>query len=190
MIRLTSRHVVLATAAAVTVFALSGCESTRRALGVGKNAPDEFAVASPAPLAMPPDFNLRPPAPGSERAAQAVEPSQQARVALIGRAKIQDYLSRGLTKGEASLLAHARADAVLPGVRETLNKEVSAFAAEEKSFTDRLVFWREEGPQGTAIDPAAEMKRLNQNAAAGKKPNEGQIPVITKGGGSGVLGIF
>ena len=79
---------------------------------------------------------------------------------------------------------------MLPGVRETLNKEVSAFAAEEKSFTDRLVFWREEGPQGTAIDPAAEMKRLNQNAAAGKKPNEGQIPVITKGGGSGVLGIF
>ena len=186
----SSRHILLVTAVAVSALVLSGCEGTRRVLGIGKNAPDEFAVASPQPLAVPPDFNLRPPAPGSERAAQVVSPSQQARAALVGRAKVQDYLNRGLTKGEAALLAHARADSVLPGIRDTLDKEVSAFAAEEKTFTDKLLFWRDEGAQGTAIDPSAEQKRLNQNAAAGKKANEGDVPIITKGGSSGVLGIF
>ena len=185
----TFRAALRAAVLAGVAMTVSGCESTRRAIGLEKSVPDEFAVAAPAPLAIPPDFNLRPPAPGADRP-QQLSASQQARVALVGRAKIQDYLNRGLSKGEASLLAHAGADSVPPGIRSTLDKEVSTFAAEEKTFTDRLVFWREEGPQGTAIDPVAEMKRLNQNSAAGKNANEGPIPVITKGGGSGVLGIF
>ncbi len=182
------RRSLQTTALVALALAVSGCESTRRAIGLEKTIPDEFAVASPAPLSIPPDFNLRPPAPGTDRP-QQLSASQQARVALVGRAKLQDYLNRGLTRGEASLLAHAGADSVPPDVRSTLDKEVSTFAAEEKTFTDRLLFWRSEGAQGTAIDPAAEMRRLNQNAAAGKKPNEGSIPIITKGG-SGTLGIF
>lgn len=183
-----SRHLFRATALVALAVILAGCQSTRRAIGLEKTVPDEFAVASPTPLAIPPDFSLRPPAPGTDRP-QQLSASQQARMALVGRAKLQDYMNRGLTKGEASLLGHAGADVVPPNIRETLDKEVSTFAAEERSFTDRLVFWRQEGAGGTAIDPAAEMKRLGQNAAAGKKPNEGPIPIITKGGG-GVLGVF
>ncbi len=171
---------------AVAVMA-SGCQSTRRAIGLEKTVPDEFAVAAPAPLAIPPDYNLRPPAEGTER---RLSSSQQARVALVGRARLQDYLNRGMTRGEAAFLARAGADTAPSGIRETLDKEVSSFAAEEKSFTDRLVFWRQEGAIGTVVDPQAEMKRLSQNAAAGKKANEGPIPIITKGGSSGFLGIF
>ena len=167
---------------------LSACQSTKRALGLEKTVPDEFAVASPTPLVIPPDFSLRPPAPGTDRP-QQLSASQQARMALVGRAKLQDYMNRGLTKGEATLLGRAGSDVVPPNIRETLDKEVSTFAAEERGFTDRLVFWRQEGPGGTAIDPAGEMKRLGQNAAAGKKPSEGPIPIITKGG-RGVLGVF
>jgi hypothetical protein len=173
---------------AAAVAALSGCESTRRAIGLEKTVPDEFAVAAPAPLAVPPDFNLRPPAPGSQRPTE-LSAVDQARAALVGRARLQAYQSRGFTKGEATFLAHAGVDQVPADIRTTLDKEVSTFAAEDKSFTDKLLFWRQEGTQGTPIDPSAEMKRLNQNAAAGKKPNEGPIPVITKGG-SAVLGIF
>jgi len=33
------------------------------------------------------------------------------------------------------------------------------------------------------------MRRLNQNAASGKKPSDGPIPVISKGG-SGFLKVF
>jgi len=180
-----SKPLFAAGVAAALVLVLSGCQSTRRAIGLEKTVPDEFAVAQPAPLAMPPDFNLRPPAPGTDRP-QQLSASQQARMALVGRARMQDYLNRGLTAGEASLLGHAGADNVPPNIRTTLDKEVSAFAAEERGFTDRLVFWREEGSSGVAIDPEAEMKRLNQNAAAGKKASEGPIPVIRKGGS----GIF
>jgi len=183
-----SKPVLQAVAVIAAVAVLSGCQSTRRALGIAKTVPDEFAVAAPAPLAIPPDFNLRPPAPGSDRP-QQLSASQQARMALVGRARLQDYMNRGLTRGEASLLGHAGADVVPPNIRETLDKEVSAFAAEERSFTDRLVFWRQEGAGGTAIDPDAEMKRLSENAAAGKKASEGPIPVITKGR-SGMLGVF
>lgn len=184
-----SRHTFFKAATALTlVLALSACQSTRRAIGLEKTVPDEFAVAQPAPLAIPPDFNLRPPAPGTDRP-QQLSASQQARMALVGRARLQDYRNRGFTAGEASLLDHAGASSVPPNIRDTLAKEVSAFAAEEKGFTDRLVFWRDEAAGGVAVDPEAEMKRLNQNATAGKKPADGAVPVIRKGG-SGGLGIF
>ena len=64
--------------------ALSGCEQAKQALGQSKQPPDEFAVFQRAPLSVPPDFGLRPPAPGAERP-QAVNPRDQARAAL-GRA--------------------------------------------------------------------------------------------------------
>ena len=172
------------------VLVLSGCQSVRNTIGLEPTVPDEFAVAAPVPLAIPPDFNLRPPAPGSERAQQT--PAEQARTALVGRAKLQALQQRGMTEGEAQLLTLAGVENVPPGIRMTLDKEVSSFAREEPSFTDRLVFWREGGQAslgGTALDPAAEMKRLNENAAEGRDANEGPIPVITRGGSS-VLNVF
>ena len=174
--------------AATALVALSGCESTRRAIGLERTVPDEFAVAAPAPLALPPDFNLRPPAPGSSRL-QEMTPAQQARAALMGRARLQAYLSRGFSAGEAAFLGHAGADTAPADIRSTLDHEVSSFASEDKALTDKLVFWNGK-PDQTAVDPAAEKKRLEQNAASGKKPNEGTTPVITRGGKGGFLGIF
>jgi len=170
----------------VAVAGLTGCDRSRRALGLNRTVPDEFAVATPAPLVIPPDFNLRPPAPGSERA-QATA-AEQGRAVLLGRARLLDYQKRGFSGGETTILGLAGADNVTPDIRTTLAKEVSTFAPEERGFTDRLLFWRE-GGAGVAIDPAAEMSRLNQNAAEGKNPSEGVTPVITKGGRSR-LGLF
>lgn len=170
----------------VAAVALTGCDRTRRTLGLNKTVPDEFAVATPAPLAIPPDFNLRPPAPGSERAEEA-SPAEAGRAVLLGRARLLDYQKRGFSGGETAVLGLAGADAVLPDIRSTLNKEVSTFAPEERAFTNRLLFWREDGAGGTVLDPVAEMKRLGQNAAEGKKPSEGGSPVIRRGG-RGLLG--
>lgn len=168
---------------------LTGCDRTRRALGLNKTVPDEFAVATPAPLAIPPDFNLRPPAPGSERAVE-VNPAEQGRAVLLGRARLLDYQKRGFSNGETAVLGAAGADAVLPDIRSTLNKEVSTFAAEERGFSNRLLFWRDGGEVGgTVVDPVGEMKRLSQNAAEGKKANEGASPIIRRGS-RGTLGIF
>lgn len=46
---------------------ISGCTDVKRAIGLEKTSPDEFAVESRAPLEMPPDFDLRPPQPGASR---------------------------------------------------------------------------------------------------------------------------
>jgi Protein of unknown function (DUF3035) len=46
---------------------ISGCTDLKKAIGLEKTSPDEFAVESRAPLEMPPDFDLRPPQPGASR---------------------------------------------------------------------------------------------------------------------------
>ena len=171
----------------VAVALLSGCQYTRRALGIDKSIPDEFAVVSRAPLVMPPDFNLRPPAPGSERPQEGTA-ADQARNVLVGRERFAAYRARGFSSGEVKLLELAGSGTALPEIRKNLERESSAFAAEEKSFTDKLVFWGQPTNDGTPLDPVAEKKRLEENAALGKKPTEGATPTISKGGK--VLGVF
>jgi hypothetical protein len=169
---------------------LSGCNSTKRALGLEKTVPDEFAVLNRGPLVMPPDYNLHPPVPGADRP-QEQPAAEQARTALLGRAKLDALRARGLSRGEVALLAHAGADVATPDVRQNIDREASTFAPEDKQFTHKLLDWKDEGlGQGVAVDPAAEEKRLAQNKAEGKKPNEGKVPTIGKGGSSGFLGIF
>jgi len=171
-----------------TALALAGCSDARRALGIEKSIPDEFAVVSRAPLVMPPDYNLQPPAPGSERPQEGTT-ADQARAALVGRNRLDAYRARGFSYGEVVLLELAGAGKILPDVRRRVDRETSAFASEDEDFTERLVFWRSNRRGGTTIDPVAEQKRLNENQALGVAPSDGPIPVITKGG-STMLGIF
>ena len=44
---------------------LAGCDTMSDAMGIGTLPPDEYAVAPRRPLAMPPDYELRPPQPGA-----------------------------------------------------------------------------------------------------------------------------
>ena len=60
------------------VVLIAGCSDLKKAMGLEKTSPDEFAVESRAPLTMPPDFNLRPPQPGAARP-QEKSSGQQAR---------------------------------------------------------------------------------------------------------------
>jgi hypothetical protein len=62
--------------------ALTGFDSFNRALGLEKVVPDEFAVVSRAPLAVPPDYALRPPRPGAAPS-QEVTPTEQARQTIF-----------------------------------------------------------------------------------------------------------
>ena len=48
----------------LAVLVAGGCEGARKAIGLDKAAPDEFSVYTRAPLSMPPEYGLRPPAPG------------------------------------------------------------------------------------------------------------------------------
>src|SRR5260370_22235205 len=60
---------------------ISGCSDLKKAIGLERTSPDEFAVESRAPLTMPPDFNLRPPQPGATRPQEKTS-DQQARPAI------------------------------------------------------------------------------------------------------------
>lgn len=60
---------------------LSACGSSGGLLG--RERPDEFAVQRQAPLVVPPDFNLVPPAPGAPRPTEGAA-SAQALDALFG----------------------------------------------------------------------------------------------------------
>jgi hypothetical protein len=62
---------LFAMAAVASTLALGGCVGLKRAIGLEKVSPDEFAVESRAPLTIPPDFDLRPPQPGAPRPQEA-----------------------------------------------------------------------------------------------------------------------
>src|ERR1700742_770335 len=76
------RRILTVALLAGTAAGLAGCDTIRDASGLGKDAPDEFAVVTKAPLVIPPDFNLRPPAPGAAPPNQ-IEPTQAAQAALF-----------------------------------------------------------------------------------------------------------
>jgi hypothetical protein len=70
----------LALAALGTATLLGGCGSSGL---FNRDRPDEFAVQRQAPLVVPPDFALTPPAPGAPRPSDR-SASQQAQEALFG----------------------------------------------------------------------------------------------------------
>jgi hypothetical protein len=173
------------------VLALPGCEGVREQLGLGKRPPDEFAVVTKAPLALPPEFTLRPPKPGAPRP-QEQQPSEVARGALTqGRAgRAVPSLAAGRGAGEQALLKQAGAERADPKIREVVNRESSQFAEREVSFADKLIFWRAPEPPGSAVDPQKEAQRLRDNAAQGKTVTEGETPVIKRRQRGLLEGIF
>ncbi len=59
---------------------LPGCTDLRRAIGIDRVGPDEFAVESRAPLTIPPEFDLRPPQPGAPRPQEVTAADRARRV--------------------------------------------------------------------------------------------------------------
>jgi hypothetical protein len=156
---------VIVAGALVAAAGLAGCVSTRNALGLTKVTPDEFRVVTKAPLVVPPDFALRPPAPGKPRP-QELQPESAARLALLGTRE-----GEARSEGEKLLVAKAGADKADPLIRYVVDDEFGDVAHKEKSFADRVMFWRADksapkvqaavgGDTATPIDPAAEADRI------------------------------
>jgi len=145
--------------------ALGGCQSASHALGLAKVTPDEFRVVSKAPLTLPPDYALRPPAPGEPRA-QELEPQSAAREALLGERQAEVR-----SDGEKLLVAKAGGDKADPLIRYVVDDEFGSIAHKDKSFADWVMFWKKGQPAVGAemveaadtpapIDPATEEKRI------------------------------
>lgn len=176
------RSLCVAALLLVAPLTLSGCTDAKRALGYDKSPPDEFQVVSRAPLALPPDFTLRPPTPGAERP-QEGNVREQARRVLAGTPRANTPIStQGRTQGDVALLKKAGAEQINPEIRMLVNKETQQLADADKSFTDKLVFWRkaEGAGYGEQLDAAKEAQRLRENQALGNTLSSGDTPRIER----------
>lgn len=170
---------------------LPACEGVSDSLGLGKKAPDEFAVMRSAPLTLPPDFSLRPPRPGAPRPNQGT-PREEAESALLNEAGASPAEDGAVpaSAGETALIGRAGAADVDPGIRQVVDREFSAYASENQNFVDELLFWRPDRPPGEVIDAEAEARRLRENAALGKPATEGETPTIERRDRALLEGIF
>ncbi|MDP3661209.1 DUF3035 domain-containing protein [Phenylobacterium sp.] len=158
--------------ALVAATGLAGCGTTKRALGMTKVTPDEFRVVTKAPLVVPPDYSLRPPAPGEPRP-QELRPESAARTALLGAREAESR-----SDGEKMLVAKAGAEKADPLIRYVVDDEFGDLAHKDKSFADKVMFWRSDKsaptPAGVGddaaspVDAAAEEERIKK--ITGGKP--------------------
>ncbi len=128
----------LALAATGLALATSGC-GINKALGGGHNAPDEFAIATKAPLVVPPDYSLHPPRPGESRP-QELSPSERAQQVLLG-----DKSAAPPSLGEQALLQKAGALSADANIRNLLNAENGGRGEKDRSFANQLIFWKFDG---------------------------------------------
>lgn len=161
--------------------ALSGCGDTRKALGFDKAPPDEFKIVNRAPLSLPPDYALRPPQPGATRPQEQTVP-EQARQVLLGATApaTRPAASPTASAGESALLAKVGASNTDPRIREMVNRDSVALADADRTFLDRIVFWKKPDAPGTVVDPQAEAQRLRENQALGRPVTEGDTPIIRR----------
>ncbi|WDI32552.1 DUF3035 domain-containing protein [Hyphococcus flavus] len=123
-----------ACAMAAIALMTAGC-GIGKALGGGKNAPDEFAITTKAPLVVPPDYGLEPPRPGETRP-QELSPSQRAQQVLVG-----DTTSAPPTAGEQLLLRKAGALGANASIRTVLAAENGGRGEKDRSLANQLMFW-------------------------------------------------
>ena len=90
------RKLISLTVLSATALGLSACGSPGL---YDRGSPDEFAVSRQAPLVIPPEFSLTPPAPGSARAS-AMGNEEQVLEALFGGAAPR-------SAGEAAIISRA-----------------------------------------------------------------------------------
>lgn len=172
-----------------------GCEGLKQDLGIGvKRPPDEFTVYSRAPLSMPPDFAVRPPATASS-ASQAAAPREVARQAMTGGTAAQPApadtaVASAGSPGLQELLQRTGADSAKPDIRAQVNRETTILADADQSFVERLMFWSDAPERSTVVNAPAESRRIQENQALDKPLSDGETPTIRRRPKALLEGIF
>jgi hypothetical protein len=132
--------------AVVAAAGAAGCGTTP--------VPDEFRVVRKAPLVVPPEYNLRPPSPGSARP-QELSPEAQARIAVFGI----DF-GQGASDGERAFIKAAGGDTVDRTVRSQVDFDNAQILRKNRNFADMILSFGSTPGSEPLVDPAAEAARL------------------------------
>lgn len=203
---MTRRRAAVVAAVMAVGALLGGCGEFRGALGMEKDPPDEFQVVSRAPLALPPNFDLRPPEPGAVRP-QEGSTTDMAAEKILGRristASSETGKSTGplvqaaprapvsvASSGEAALRAELHLDDADPNIRQLVNQETADFVYETKYPIDNLLFWKDKPEAGIVLDAQKESQRLRENAALGRPVDTGETPSIERKRGGFLQNLF
>ena len=138
--------------ALIVVTLVAGCGKTGSGV-FGRARPDELAVARAAPLVVPPDFALRPPAPGAPRPQEA-DASTQALQAMFGGPALRSTSEQTTLESAGA----ARADA---GIRSTVGDPNTTVVDKGAATRDLVAAPASEGTQGARGDDAELMKALS-----------------------------
>ncbi|PCI01150.1 MAG: hypothetical protein COB76_02025 [Alphaproteobacteria bacterium] len=169
---LNIQKLILTSCAAVMLVACG--QATKEKLGLTTVAPDEFSVVTRAPLSVPPDYTLRPPAPGRARPME-ISTKETARQTVFG---VKDVDQSGVaTSGSnlsGSFLDKIGATTSDPNIRNVLDEESAQGIEDNRATAEKLMFWSSKAKdQGTPIDPKEELKRLqDEGISTIKKRNE------------------
>jgi hypothetical protein len=108
-----------------------------------RDRPDEFAVQRQAPLVIPPDFTLTPPAPGAPRPAEGTA-QEQALDALFGGPAPRSNI-------ETSALD--RAGAAAPSIRSQIGDEATNTVAKGRVTRDIIAAPEGDGQNASTVIP-------------------------------------
>lgn len=171
-------------ACAVALLSVSGCgENIKERLGLAAPSPDEYRVTSHAPLAVPPEFELKPPAPGAQPLTM-IQSGDTAQAIITGKdpnAQIREGAVANPSQGEAKLLEKAGAAQAVPTIREELTREAIEKPKEKKKqgWFGRLIGRKEEDEADK--EPLQEIKAKPkveiEGASPAGEPKPSAVPV-------------
>lgn len=188
--RMVMRRVAYGAALVLLGLSLTGCQGFREAAGLAKTSPDEFAVATKAPLIIPPDYNLKPPRPGAAPTNQ-IGPTASAEAALYGTKPPVTSNKGQLSAGEQQLLGQAGASNANDMIRQKIAADNRAMQASDESFTNQILFGMgSDHSGGTPVDANAEAKRLKNGQTGGATKPADDTTTIQKDDSGWLDGIF
>lgn len=139
----------------IAMLGLAAIAATGATACSSMTTPDEFRVVRKAPLTVPPEYNLRPPAPGSSRP-QDLSTETQARVAVFGVDTARDA-----SEGEKAFIKAAGGDAIDRSVRSAVDYDNAQILRKSRNFTDAILnFGKSTATADPTLDAAAEAERL------------------------------
>ncbi len=144
--------------------ACGGGEDMKEKLGLKIAPPDEFSVVTRAPLAVPPDFTLRPPRPGEGRPNELTV-REQAKQTVFG---VNSKPSAERSTSQNTFLNKLGASKSDPNIRSSIDTEIKDLEESDQPVAEKLLFWKDKEAVGKHLDPVEEKKRLEAQGVAKK----------------------